>query len=57
MKERVWRASAAIVGGLLIALSLPFLPTAGSEVPPLAWLALVPILFALRDLSPTRAFL
>ena len=55
MTERTQRVALSILSGLLIASSLPF--TAGpASLWPLAWLALTPLLWALRDLEPRAAF-
>ncbi len=55
MTERTQRVALSTLSGLLIASSLPL--TAGpASLWPLAWLALTPLLWALRDLEPRAAF-
>src|SRR4029077_17510458 len=46
----LWRPFACMVSGMLM-----FLSCATFDLWPLAWFALVPALFAIRDLSPLRA--
>ncbi|MDI6772476.1 MAG: apolipoprotein N-acyltransferase [bacterium] len=45
------RIAGALTSGLLFALAFP-----GSDLGWLAWVALVPLLLAIRDLSPTQSF-
>lgn len=49
---RVYRPLAALSSGLLLAASFP-----RPSLAPLAWIALIPVLLAVRGLTPRRAFL
>lgn len=47
----------SLLAGMLVFPSFPFRPVPGSEIWALGWVALIPLLWALRDASPRRAFL
>ena len=57
LRQGLGRAWWAVLGGALTFMAFPFRAVPESGIWPLAWISLVPLLWAIRGASPRRAFL